>query len=574
MKKKLYFKLSVVLGLILLIFISCISDVDLSNISNKVKIDQSIGIPVGEATLSIKDLLTKFGLPSNIDTLSNEIFYQASTTGEYLYKPFNLVDSLKPYTKAITFSPGFIPANIPIDIPPTTDNLNLGINSNLSDQRLDSIKIKSTALYVKINLSSDLAAYNIQPKDITVKFIFQNNKLIFDNGGVTQTFSPTAYGTDEQVNVGGYSVYAANALNIPFQIKVDIKPHSFPIILSASSQITINVKIMNIELDRAYGLFKMKTTGNKIVTVPFDLEKYLPNVFLRFDNPTVDINVSTNIGVNLAFTLDNLNLYNNSNPTKLYTAWFDNHTSNTKTEFLNGPTVFGEWKSKNFAQLNNTNGETNQLFDSKPYPNTLDLKYTVQNSDLTARTQNFISSDSKINFSVNMRMKMGFKGGSYYSGVDTIKNVGQSLGAILDGVDSAVLVLRFANEIPVKAFYRMTFWKSNALNDTIASNITQIKNDSLVGNIFSQYIINAPEVNLDGSVKAGVVNSQTIMIGLNKQAIEDLKKTSFIIFKLQLASEIVNGVANPIHFTTKNSFSVKLGVLLKPNTTLNVKKTN
>ena len=66
------------------------------------------------------------------------------------------------------------------------------------------------------------------------------------------------------------------------------------------------------------------------------------------------------------------------------------------------------------------------------------------------------------------RIKLSFNQGSYYTIKDTIRNVGTSLGTALDGVDSAVLVLNFANGLPVKAIYRMTFWKSNAANDTIA----------------------------------------------------------------------------------------------------------
>lgn len=575
MRTKLYFKLSPVLSLILLICTSCISDVDLSNISKNVKIDQSLGIPVSEANMTIKDLLTKFGLPSNIDTLSNEIFYQANITGEYNFHPINLADSLKPYSKEIAPKTKTItyPPNTAITIASVTDFLGLGVNSNIIEQRIDLIKIKSSLLDVTVDVSNDLKM--IPASAFTVEFDFPRDKLLIDDPMNKLTFTPTNFGQTGQVSVGSYSIFAAGNTTIPFQINVYIKPQNTPITISPDSKIFLNVNFSKIDFDAAWGLFKMEVVKKEKLSLPFDLENYLPNSFLRFDNPTVDVHSSTNIGADIAFNLDSLNLYNSSTPSNLYKAWFNNHTSNTTSNSLSGPTVLGQWTSTDFTQLNKTNGETNQLFDKKPYPNTIDFQYSLLNSPLsTTRPQNFISFDSKITFDIKMKMKMSFKGGSYYTGIDTIKNVGSTFGTILEGVDSAVLVLKFANQIPVKALYRMTFWKSNAPNDTIAGTITKIKNDSTKGNIFSQFQINAPQINADGSVMAGVVNSQTILIGVNKKTIENLKKTSFIVFKIQLGSETVGGVANPIHFTTKNSFGVKLGIFLKPNTTVNIGKTN
>ncbi|MEI8273763.1 MAG: hypothetical protein WCG08_14200 [Paludibacter sp.] len=81
------------------LFNSCISDVDLLHISNEIKIDQSLVLPIGEAKLTINDIFMRFGMPSGIDTLSNEIYYQNTSSTEYTFKPVNLTDSIKPFTK-------------------------------------------------------------------------------------------------------------------------------------------------------------------------------------------------------------------------------------------------------------------------------------------------------------------------------------------------------------------------------------------------------------------------------------------------------------------------------------------
>ena len=124
----------------------------------------------------------------------------------------------------------------------------------------------------------------------------------------------------------------------------------------------------------------------------------------------------------------------------------------------------------------------------------------------------------------------------------------------------------------------MTFWKSNAANDTIASKITNIKNDSAIGTIFSRYQLNPPDINADGTVKTNGIKAQTLQIGLSKSTIDDLKKTKFIVFSVAMAGDqtVINGVptTNPIHFTTKNSFGVKLGIFVKANSTVTLSKTN
>ena len=111
MKRKLLSKSSIlILSTVLVLFNSCLSDVDLLNISNDIKIDQSLVIPVGEAKVTINDIFKRFGVPSGIDTLSNDIYYQNISSIEYAFKPVNLADSIKPFvktispTKALTFN--------------------------------------------------------------------------------------------------------------------------------------------------------------------------------------------------------------------------------------------------------------------------------------------------------------------------------------------------------------------------------------------------------------------------------------------------------------------------------------
>jgi hypothetical protein len=210
------------------------------------------------------------------------------------------------------------------------------------------------------------------------------------------------------------------------------------------------------------------------------------------------------------------------------------------------------------------------MFDKSPYPNTIDYRFMV-NSDPT-RVLNFITPESKIQLNVNARIPINLKDSSYFNITDTIHNL--NIGTTLDYVDSAFLVLTIYNGLPVKAKYRMTYWKSNQVNDTVPGVVTTIVDDTKVGSLHSEFQINAPEVDAGGIVISTGIKPQILKIGLNKKTILQLKLTKFIVFNLFLEGNktVTNGttVTSPIHFTTKNSFAVKLGVFVKGNTTVNI----
>ena len=559
--------------IILLFFNSCMSDVDLLNVSKDIKIDQSLVIPVGEAKLTIKDVLNKFGLPTGIDTLSTEIYMQNTASTEYTFKPVNLADSVKPFSKTLAPIPFPViyPANTAITLPPAPDTLALGINGNVGQQRIDTIKLTSALINVKIDGTADIKA--IPASDIRVEFVFPSDKLKIDNG-VNPTFIPTAYGATGQISMGSFKITPKGATKIPFNINVYVKKQSSPLSLGPGSKIFINMSFVTISFNQAWGMFKMALGDTQ--TMNFNIASAIPNGYLKFESPTVDITASSNIGLDALIKLNYIKSYNQSTPTIFNYAWFNGHTSNSVNLNLNGPSVLGNTATTSFSQFNNTNGEIDKLINTNPYPNTLEYKYTVTNNPLSTRTTNFVTADSKIKFDMKTRIKLSFNQGSYYTIKDTIRNVGTSLGTALDGVDSAVLVLNFANGLPVKAIYRMTFWKSNAANDTIACAVNSIKNDSTLGTIFSKYQLNPPDINADGTVKT--IKNQILTIGLSKATIADLKKTKFIVYSLALAGDqtVVGGVptTNPIHFTTTNSFGLRLGVFLKANTTVTLSKTN
>ena len=553
--------------------VSCLSDVDLIHFSKDIKLDESLILPIGEAKLTINDILNEYGLPLNIDTANSEISYATELTHEFTLKNLNFRDSIEPFDKSYFLLPYTFPfpANIPITVPIIHSDLDFNLNAIGSKDRIDSILINSSMLNVQIDVSPDLK--HIPASDLTIELQFLDKDLHINNG-VNPSIVPVGYGVVGHVPVGSYSVYLNGKKTIPFQIKVSIKPQPFPVIVSPSSFINFKISFSNIDTKAIYGFFDIHDDIEKTYTIPLKLNDYFPNSHFKLANPTLDITATTNMGVDLNINIDYLKAYNSASPDKVYEAQFYNPvtqlTSKSKTETLSGPTQLYDWVTKSYNQLNSKDGETSNFFDIYPYPDKMEYRYRITSDP--ARIINFVTPQSKVKLDFKVRIPFSLKAGSFYTLTDTITNL--NIGTMLDNVDSAILVLRLSNGLPLQANYRMTYWKSNVANDTIQGTVSKILDDSMIAGLTSEFLINAPDVDADGTVKENGIKTQTIKIGLNRTDIAHLKQTKFIVFSLYLqgGKSSANGVytSNPIHLTTKNSFGVKLGVFIKANSTINL----
>jgi len=559
--------------LICLFTASCLSDVDLINFSKDIKLDESLVLPVGDAKVTIKDILSKYGLPQNIDTTNTEISYVNSFSAEFKFDNLNFRDSIEPLEKIITLSPVTLifPPNFPVAIPPIDADLTFNANAIGDENRVDQLVVNSSLLNVQVDVSPDLIG--IPASSIKIEFDFADADLHIDNG-IMPSIRPTDYGVTGQIAVGSYTVNLTGRESIPFKIKVYIDPQSGPVVISPTSVINLKVSFSNVDYKVAYGYFKMNYDVEKRYEIPVDLNSFFPNSHFKLANPTVDVTATTNVGEDLNVNIDYVRSYNSAFPANVYNAMFYDPvlktTSNSILETVSGPTVLGDWTTKTYDQVNSKNGETDKIFDNSPYPNTIEYKYTVTSDP--SRVQNFITPDSKVKLDINARIPFSVKGGSYFNLTDTIHNF--DVGTILNNVDSAVLVIKVYNGLPVKANYRMTYWRSEQPNDTVPGIVTTVIDDTNVASLNSEFQINAPQVDADGIVIPTGITPQILKIGLNKKNILQLKLTKFIVFNLYLEGNktVINGVTveSLIHFTTKNSFAVKLGVFVKSNATVNI----
>ncbi len=553
-----------------ILFISC-NTVDLINFSKDIKIDESLVVPIGQSSLTLKDVFTRFGVPSNMDTVNHEINFHWTFSNELMLNSLNLADSIYPFNQIIYPSPFPLtyPANMIITLPSYDGSFDLAVNKTGSTDRVDSIYVNSSLINVSVDVSPDLLS-QIQAKDMRVEFVFPDNKLHIDSG-INPSFTPAGYGQTGQLAIGKYSMKLIGSSIIPFKINIYIKEQNKPININPTTMVKIHMDFTKIDFSVAYGFFNLEYNESKNLAMPIRIEDYLPDANLRFSNPNMELSATTNVGADLDIKVDYLKAYYSTNPSNFMYAWFNNHTTNAITQSIVGPLFLGDSTITKFNAFDNKNGEIDHFFDNKPYPDMIGYKFSVINNSL--RKSNFVTPSSSIKLNVTTVIPLKLKNGSNYSLTDTIHNL--ALGTLVDDIDSAILVLTLKNGLPMKARCRMTLLKSTLPNDTISSQgepISIIKDTSTPGNLFSTYEINCPKVDSVGTVTG--ITPQSINIVLNKNQILQLKQTKSIIYSLAFEGGVTNEKPNALHFTTINSFGVNLGIFVRGNKVINIGNAN
>ncbi len=148
MKNKSLFKILSMLWICSMIFTACMSDVELSKISKDVLIDESLVVPIGVDTIKIKELLQKLSKDNQVTTdpvgQGTEIYFEKEDSSIYDFRQLSIPNSTVSPSPSFTFPPGIYPANSTLtsSITSNSPGFSLGLNSNVADERVDSVKIK------------------------------------------------------------------------------------------------------------------------------------------------------------------------------------------------------------------------------------------------------------------------------------------------------------------------------------------------------------------------------------------------------------------------------------------------
>ena len=561
MKKLFDFKivLTILIGFLML---SCMVD---NNLDDELKFDQSLAVPIGDAELSIEDILNRIdSVDEYISTNQDSIFFSYTDSLIWSLRDIPMMGLTNTITRSHTLPfPYTIPAgntyNIEID-----DVIDLGINDNLDDQRIDSIIAYSAQLSFTLNKNQ----LNINPSDVKITFTFPSGNasqgdLKFtnssDNAGIV--YQPTAFGVPGNVTLPSFALAlrksGVNLSTLPVHVNIAIKPGSSVTTLAQSS-VSISMKVTDLAFEYAKGLFSPTLTNNdQVEEIDLtDFMKSLPEGLFRLSEPAINFSIRNNLGIKIGLNVDYFKAYHNDNsPGEVY-ADFGNGRRDTQISIAPA-TKIGETVTTSYT-INKANGKLDALFDNNPIYDMLSYKFNTENLRKNlADAQDFITPKGRVKVDFDVRVPLKFNAGSYVAFSDTIKDI--DLDSLLeeDYLEKAIIVLKVTNGLPIGVQVKPVF---------LAEDYTPL-DDSLQPD---SVLVSPAPVTSQGAVIKDNIEAQNVQIEIEKDQFTEFKKAKHLYLDVLLKGD--NG--EKIFFEKSNSIQFKLGIWVKGDYTLNLKSNN
>lgn len=559
MKRKLFSRCF--LGIILLNFVAC-TDIDLSNgFSKDVKLQESLVLPVGDATITLGDLLSNLQDQGNITYDHDSILLQVTDSADVDFPKLNLSSTFTPVQTSFSPFPVNATLNPPYSFPAimTNTNIDLGLNSNMANERVDSVWVK------KLNIAFTLNSTVLQASNYKIKLTFPGNKLRNRNGSAVNAIevTPTAFNSVTSVTLSNVSLLTAGSPSqIPIKAELIVTPGSTPLNVGPATTMDLKVEIQSFYFDVAFGLFNPQVVGGTPLQFPIDINNGVsqstPNLSLglKFANPRIDLQLTSNAGTFLKFKVDYIKAFVKEDPTVFVDASFGGSPS--ITENLRRPALYAN-TTHNFKQFNRNWGGTNLLFDLTKNYNMLEYKFTLQNNmdsiNAYPQTPSFLLSDTKVKAKITATLPLYFDKGTSIVFRDSIMDLGDNISKALDkvSVDSATFLLVVKNGIPLKFKFEIVDVLDNLGNQLPLSGFER------------NYTINSPEVNANGLTST--VTKTNISLNLGNSLLKEFKKIKKLKFRLTFDGKDANSA---IQITKSNTIGVKAGIILKGNATINL----
>lgn len=537
----------IILFSLILFFVSCEANIDLLKISPEISIDPSLVVPLGGASVNLGEILSNNDSLHLFSNNTNEISFQSFDSSEFIFPVLNLTEIPPILTKTINMSPGGVvtfPANFDIPSIYSDQDFDLGLNKVVATERIDSIKITSATLGIKITVEN----LDINPKNLKMTLSFSEGKLrMLDGSSSSFEFTPKAFNQTENVDFANFVMNTSGGANgIPLGIKLDANSGSLPLTVGPNSKINIEFTFNKLDWRVMYGKFDLSKIASTAQQIALNLDTKLPKGVFKLYNPQIDISAVSNIGMKLGFRLDYLKAFTTADT--VY-AQFDGAKTFTKY-FDNKPAFPGDTAMLKLRTFDRDWGQTDKLIANKP--KTLEYKFTAFNDTVSDHTQNFITPDGKIKVYLKTTIPLQFGAGSYYQFNDTIDNIFKTLADALNqftvaDIQSTSLVLNVSNGLPVKTEL------SISLLDSLGNEINPSTDFT------KSYEINAGVVDANGIVQKGKETNQQLVITVSKDQLNEMRKATKIAYQVRVAGADIN---SNVYFTKSNTFNLKVGVFV------------
>jgi hypothetical protein len=539
---------NVIFLLFSLFFVSCMSDIELSEVSSEISIDLSLVLPMGNVTVNLGDIIAANDSDKVLSTDLAEITYQRADSLIFSYPKIDIAGNIPVVTKSIDLLPNApiypvpVPANTTLQSISLDQTFDLGINGVDAKERIDSLKVSQAVLSIKV--STNVA--NLDPSKLKLTVTFCNGKLRkLDGTPSVLTIQPTAFDTPKQSTIQNFVInVSGGATSIPVKLELEAQTGSAPISLDGNSKLDIEFSFNKLDWQVLYGQFDMTSLATSVQEIPVGLNTNILNGAFKFSNPQINISAISNVGMKMGFKLDYFK--SRSNVSSVY-AHFDGKETLTQ-DFATRPMIPGEKVNVNFKTFDRTWGETDKLFEIMP---TL-FEFKATPFAVTDQTPSYLTPDGQIKVYLKTTLPMQFNAGSYYQYSDTINNIfdpsSKILGDdVLNKVEKATFVFTILNNLPVKSILSFRFLDEKGVEVKMSDSFNK------------KYEIAAGNVSLKGKVIPGT-KSQQFTISVTGDELLQIKKANDLEFQVRVEGADVD---SKILFSTSNSLNLKLGLLVK-----------
>lgn len=537
----IFFSVSMLLSLV---FSSCTTETDWDNLIDDFKnIDQSLVLPLGEATITLEDILNQLDSVDFIGSDESDMFVQYSDSLNWSLKDIALLGTTVPIQKEFYPSGGNtlpVPANttFPFEF---SENVNLGLNTDPTQQRIDLFKANSAKIKILINKEN----LDVNADKVVATISFENSAITFDNGATEFIHKPSAFGVEDVLTLPPFSMNTTVATGIVLNIRISITTNNQLSFVTPLSKLSFKLDFGDVDFKIAYGHFSpviSQLAQEQIVDLG-DFQSNLPAGLFRLAEPSVKLTIKNNVGMRLGLNIEYVKAYRKNEPEyePIY-AQFKNNRQSTSI-ILNPAADYGLTETT-FYTLDKDSGQIDRLFDRELIPNMLSYKFKVSNERKVG--SDFITPDAKVQMRYDVKIPLSLKAGSYVEIKDTIENLNIDSLLEKDFVEKAILVLNVTNGIPVGAEFKIKLLQADG---------TPVQNTT----IDSVFTLNAPAVDADGLVIVNQLAAQQIRIEVSKSQLSQLKSADALAFTLRVDRKD----GKPIKFEKSNGIKVKVGVFVK-----------
>lgn len=560
MKKVIY---QFYLGLLILSgFTACTTRLDLDKMDKTIQLSSSLTLPLGQATASVSDLFSgEFGSIFHTDSINNYVYVYWSDTLD-----FSVDNELTDFTKGTEIQSSFV-VNSPANFFPETGLLQINapsaaiINRILQEsggymidydydfnrykngeptRRIDSLYVNSLTLHLDVNLK-DFSG--ISPTDCQIRM-----DLAFPSiPGLTEKSILLKGNTlSEAIHFSNFTLpFTGNETKLPIAVNFTLLvPDGKSFTIRSTSDILTTLFIDDIEVDKAWGYFNHP--GNLVedsfnIDIPekiFQAEEIQNNTLL-FHDPTVILDIESNIGIPLQVVIDQIAASDNSGNE----VAADFKGSSSYTINMEKPRE-GDWQLTR-SVFNRSNGSTHLLFSIIPKRLTCRFHIGVNHEAIKKDPQHFLQLPLLFKIPIECKLPFQFDPGTSYTYKDTIQDA--DISKIIDDIAGSSgdiditdlnVTINIKNSLPVKAMVNAVFLDESGLIVHTEENIE----------------IPAPDVDSQGR------STETAEQQIRISADNNIKKTKQIVLSIRISNDKATDM---IYFRFDDQIKANVGLYLK-----------